>query len=61
MQAMDEFHWAQDKITEVVTSKKEREQQACERRLRQMQARQEKAMARASRLAATQPNADGNG
>ena len=42
MQAMNEYHWAQDKIDEVVTGKKHRENAACERRLRQMAARREK-------------------
>lgn len=46
MQAMDEYHWAQDKIDEVVTGKEHREQAACERRLRQMQARRDKAVAK---------------
>ena len=51
MQAMNEYHWAQDKIDEVVTGKKHREEAACERRLRQMQARREKEAARAAREA----------
>lgn len=54
MQAMNEFHWAQDKIDEVVTGKKDREKQACERRLRQMQARREKQLNK--QLSSPQPS-----
>jgi len=43
MRTMDEYHWAQDKIDDVCNGdRKHREQQACERRLRQMAARREK-------------------
>lgn len=48
MQAMDDYYWAQDKIDEVTTGKKNREQAACERRLRQMQARRDKEATRKS-------------
>jgi hypothetical protein len=44
---MDEYYWAQDKIDELRDGdKKHREQQACERRLRQMTSRREKAAKR---------------
>jgi len=46
MQAMNEYHWAQDKIDEVVDGKKHHEEAACERRLRQMAARREKKAAK---------------
>lgn len=42
MQALNNYHWAQDKIEEVITGKKHREEQACERRLLQMQAKRDK-------------------
>ncbi len=43
MRSMDEYHWAQDKIDDLFSGgRKQREQQACERRLRQMAARREK-------------------
>jgi hypothetical protein len=46
MQAMDEFFLIQDKVEELITGKKNREQAACERRLRQIQARREKKSAK---------------
>jgi len=47
MRSMDEYYWAQDKIDELRDGdKKHREQQACERRLRQMTSRREKAAKR---------------
>lgn len=52
MQAMNEYHWTQDKIEELVTGKKAREEAACERRLRQMAARREKEAARRARQGA---------
>ena len=54
MQAMNEYHWAQDKIDDVCNgNKKHREEAACERRLRQMAARREKEAARQARKAGT--------
>lgn len=50
MQAMNSYHWAQDKIDDVCNgNKKHREEAACERRLRQMAARREKEAARQAR------------
>lgn len=50
MQAMDSYHWAQDKIDDVCNGdKKHREEKACERRLKQMAARREKEAARQAR------------
>ena len=56
MQALNSYHWAQDKIDEVVTGTKHREQAACERRLRQMQTQREKQAARAAKAI---PDGDG--
>lgn len=49
MRAMNEYHWAQDKIDEVVIGREHRHAVACERRLRQMAARREKQAARDAR------------
>ncbi len=50
MQAMNSYHWAQDKIDDVCNgNKNHREEAACERRLRQMAARREKEAARQAR------------
>ncbi len=50
MQAMNSYHWAQDKIDDVCNGdKKHREAKACERRLQQMAARREKEAARQAR------------
>lgn len=54
MQALNTFHWAQDKIDEItapaggkpLSAKQHREAQACERRLRQMADRREKQIQR---------------
>lgn len=48
MQALNSYHWAQDRIQEVTgLTKEQRESQACLRRLRQMAAKREKAERRA--------------
>lgn len=55
MQALNTFRWAQDKIEEIagtIEQHKHRETQVCERRLRQMKARQEKAAKRAEKAKA---------
>jgi hypothetical protein len=47
MEELNRYHWAQDKIEDVTSTKKHREQQACERRLRQMQRKREKQASKA--------------
>jgi hypothetical protein len=42
MNELNTYHWAQDKIDDVVDGKKHRESLACERRLKQMQRNREK-------------------
>ena len=54
MQALNTYHWAQDKIEEVTgTNKQHHEAKACERRLRQMAARREKEAKRAEKAKAS--------
>jgi hypothetical protein len=52
MKMMSEYQLVQDKIDELTSGKKYREQTACERRLRQMQKRKEKNAARADAMLA---------
>jgi len=59
MQALNQYHWAQDRIQEVTgLTKEQRESQACRRRLKQMAAKREKAERRAANAQAI-PNGDG--
>lgn len=53
MQALNQYHWAQDRIQEVTgLTKEQRESQACQRRLKQMAAKREKEARRAEAKAA---------
>lgn len=49
MEARNTYEWAQDKLDTLI-GPEQREQRACERRLRQMQARREKQAKRAAAL-----------
>ena len=61
MQAMKSFEWAQDKVDSCAyPTREQREVQAAQRRLRQMEAKREKAALRkAKELAQAIPNGDG--
>lgn len=61
MQAMKSFEWAQDKVDSCAyPTREQREGQAAQRRLRQMEAKREKAALRkAKELAQAIPNGDG--
>lgn len=61
MQAMKSFEWAQDKVASCAyPTREQRESQAARRRLRQMEAKREKAALRqAKALAQAIPDGDG--